>query len=199
VAVLVAATVLTAACRQDMHDAPRYEPLERGAFFADGMASRPLVANTVSRGSLREDRHMYEGIVDGKPAETFPMPITDAVMRRGQDRFDVFCSPCHGKTGEGNGMVVQRGFRKPPSYHEDRLRNAPVGYFFDVMTHGFGAMNDYSAQLPVADRWAVAAYVRALQLSQRASVDDVPADRRGDLDRPAGAAPADGQGAQEAH
>ena len=99
----------------------------------------------------------------------------------------MFCAPCHGRTGEGNGMIVQRGFRQPPSYHEDRLRNAPVGYFFDVMTHGFGAMQDYAAQMPVADRWAIAAYIRALQLSQRATVDDVPADRRAELDRPAGA------------
>ena len=168
-----------------MHDAPRYDPLERSTFFLDGQASRPLVANTVARGQLRDDRHLYEGIVDGKPAETFPMPVTQAVVLRGQERFNVFCSPCHGRTGLGNGMVVQRGFRQPPSYHEDRLRNAPVGYFFDVMTHGFGAMQDYASQLPVSDRWAVAAYIRALQLSQRATVDDVPAERRADLDRPA--------------
>jgi mono/diheme cytochrome c family protein len=111
------------------------------------------------------------------------MPVTAEVMARGQERFNVFCSPCHGRTGSGNGMVVQRGFRAPPSYHEDRLRNAPVGYFFDVMTNGFGAMQDYSAQVPVADRWAIAAYIRALQLSQRATVDDVPANRRAELDR----------------
>ena len=197
VAVLLA--MAGAGCRQDMHDAPRYDPLEKSTFFADGQASRPLVANTVARGGLREDRHLYEGIVDGKPADTFPMPVTAAVLARGQERFNVFCAPCHARTGEGNGTIVQRGFRKPPSYHEDRLRNAPVGYFFDVMTHGFGAMQDYASQLPVADRWAVAAYIRALQLSQRASLDDVPADRRGDLDRPAGAAASDRREAQEAH
>jgi mono/diheme cytochrome c family protein len=106
-------------------------------------------------------------------------------MARGQERFNVFCSPCHGRTGMGNGMIVQRGFRQPPSYHEERLRTAPVGYFFDVMTNGFGAMQDYAAQVPPADRWAIAAYIRALQLSQHATVADVPADRRGDLDRPA--------------
>lgn len=180
--------LLAAGCRQDMHDTPRYEPLEASTFFADGRASRTLVANTVPRGQLREDRHLYEGIVDGKPAETFPMPVTAEMMARGQERFNVFCSPCHGRTGEGDGMIVQRGFRRPPSYQEDRLRNAPVGYFFDVMTHGFGAMQDYSAQVPVADRWAIAAYIRALQFSQRASVDDVPAERRPELDSPAGAA-----------
>ena len=111
----------------------------------------------------------------------FPMPVTAAVMARGRERFNVFCSPCHGRTGDGNGMIVQRGFRQPPSYHEQRLREAPAGYFFDVMTNGFGAMQDYAAQVPVADRWAIAAYIRALQLSQGATVGDVPADRRADL------------------
>jgi len=196
----VAATlslIALAACRQDMHDAPRYEPLERSTFFTDGLSARPIVANTVARGQLREDRHLFEGVVDGRPAETFPMPVTAAVLARGRDRFNVFCSPCHGRTGQGNGMVVQRGFRQPPSYHEDRLREAPVGYFFDVMTHGFGAMQDYSMQLTVDDRWAVVAYIRALQLSQHAAIDDVPADRRGDLDRPAQAGAAE-RPAQEA-
>jgi hypothetical protein len=176
-ALLTALVAAGAGCRQDMHDAPRYDPLERATFFADGQSARPLVANTVARGQLREDRHLYEGIVDGKPAETFPMPVTAEVMARGQERFNVFCSP---------------------SYHEDRLRNAPVGYFFDVMTHGFGAMQDYAAQVPVSDRWAIAAYIRALQLSQRAGLDDVPADHRADLDKPATAA-SGGRAAQEAH
>ncbi len=171
-----------------MHDAPRYEPLEASAFFADGRGSRLPVTNTVARGALREDEHLFQGKTDGQLADTFPMPVTLAMMARGQERFNVFCAPCHGRTGQGNGMVVQRGFRAPPSYHEDRLRNAPVGYFFDVMTNGFGAMQDYAAQVPVADRWAIAAYIRALQFSQSATVNDVPADRRADLDRPAAAA-----------
>jgi cytochrome c553 len=196
---LVALVALGAGCRQDMHDAPRYDPLESSNFFADGQSARPLVANTVARGQLREDRHLYEGIVDGKPAETFPMPVTEEEMKRGQERFNIFCAPCHGRTGEGNGMIVQRGFRQPPSYHEDRLRNAPVGYFFDVMTHGFGAMQDYSAQVPVADRWAIAAYIRALQLSERAGVEDVPADQRSKLDDPTSAAGQPRESAQEAH
>ena len=193
---IVAGALAVAGCRQDMHDAPRYEPLEASTFFANGQASRALVANTVARGLLREDTHLNEGKVNGQLATTFPMPVTADVMARGRERFNVFCSPCHGKTGSGNGMVVQRGFRAPPSYHEDRLRNAPVGYFFDVMTHGFGAMQDYASQLPPADRWAVAAYIRALQLSQRASLDDVPAERRADLDKPPSAA---GEATQEAH
>jgi mono/diheme cytochrome c family protein len=182
---IAAVALAVAGCRQDMHDTPRYEPLEASTFFANGQASRALVANTVARGLLREDTHLNEGKVNGQLATTFPMPVTADVMARGQERFNVFCSPCHGKTGSGNGMVVQRGFRAPPSYHEDRLRTAPVGYFFDVMTNGFGAMQDYSSQVPVADRWAIAAYIRALQLSQRATVADVPASRRADLDRPA--------------
>ncbi|HWN87140.1 MAG TPA: cytochrome c [Vicinamibacterales bacterium] len=186
---VVLVSLALAGCRQDMHDAPRYEPLEASTFFANGQASRALVANTVPRGLLREDTHLNEGRVDGQLATTFPMAVTPAVMQRGQERFNVFCSPCHGRTGSGNGMVVQRGFRAPPSYHEERLRNAPVGYFFDVMTNGFGAMQDYASQVPVADRWAIAAYIRALQLSQRATLADVPANRRADLDRPA-AAPA---------
>jgi mono/diheme cytochrome c family protein len=173
------------ACRQDMHDAPRYEPLEASAFFANGSASRTLVANTVPRGFLREDELLYTGKVSGQFADTFPMAVTADVMARGQERYNVFCAPCHGRTGVGNGMIVQRGFRQPPSYHEQRLRDAPAGYFYDVMTNGFGAMQDYAAQVPVADRWAIAAYIRALQLSHSATVADVPADRRGDLDRPA--------------
>jgi cytochrome c553 len=188
-AAVSAACLALVACRQDMHDTPRYEPLEATTFFANGQSERQPVVNTVARGQLHEDRHLEEGIVDGKPAETFPMPVTEEVIRRGQERFNVFCSPCHGRTGYGNGMIVQRGFRQPPSYHEDRLRNAPVGYFFDVMTHGFGAMQDYSAQVPVADRWAIAAYIRALQLSQRATMDDVPEGRRAELDRTPAVAP----------
>jgi mono/diheme cytochrome c family protein len=176
-----------AGCRQDMHDAPRYEPLEASTFFADGRSARVPVANTVARGQLREDSLLYEGKINGQLADEFPMPVTADVMARGQERFNVFCSPCHGRTGQGNGMVVQRGFRAPPSYHEDRLRNAPVGYFFDVMTHGFGAMQDYSAQVPIADRWAIAAYIRALQYSQHATVDDVPVDQRAVLDAGQGA------------
>jgi hypothetical protein len=167
-----------------MHDAPSYDPLQQTDFFANGAASRPLVANTVARGQLREDEHLYTGKITGQVANEFPMPVTREVLDRGQERFNVYCSPCHGRTGLGDGMIVQRGFRQPPSYHEERLRNAPVGYFFDVMTNGFGAMQDYASQVTVPDRWAIAAYIRALQLSRAATVDDVPADRRGDLDRP---------------
>ncbi len=184
---VVASCVGLAACRQDMHDNPRYEPLEYSAFFGDARASRTPVPGTVARGMLREDDHLYTGKVGGQLTNVFPMPVTAEVVERGRERFDVFCSPCHGRTGEGDGMVVQRGFRMPPSFHEERLRSAPVGYFFDVMTNGFGAMQDYAAQVPVADRWAIAAYLRALQLSRHATIDDVPADRRAALNQPAGA------------
>jgi mono/diheme cytochrome c family protein len=183
-----------------MHDAPRYEPLEASTFFPGGQASRTLVANTVPRGHLREDEHLFTGKIGGQLATEFPMAVTAEVMARGQERFNVFCAPCHSRKGDGTGMIVQRGFRQPPSYHEERLVNAPVGYFFDVMTNGFGAMQDYSAQVPVADRWAIAAYIRALQLSRRGTVNDVPAERRAELDQspvtpappppPAGSAPA---------
>jgi mono/diheme cytochrome c family protein len=182
---VIALACFATACRQDMHDAPRYEPLEASAFFASGGASRVLVPNTVPRGYLREDELLNTGKVNGEFATTFPMPVTADVMARGQERFNVFCSPCHGRTGAGNGMIVQRGFRRPPSFGEQRLRDAPGGYFYDVIANGFGAMQDYSAQVPVADRWAIVAYIRALQLSQRTTVADVPADRRSDLDRPA--------------
>ena len=168
-----------------MHDNPRYEPLEQSTFFPDGRSQRPLVANTVARGQLREDEHLYTGKVNGQLANDFPVPVTDTLMLRGQERFNVFCAPCHGRTGTGDGMVVRRGYRAPTSFHDARLRQAPPGYIFDVVTNGFGAMPDYATQVPVVDRWAIAAYIKALQLSQNATVNDVPADRRGDLDKPA--------------
>ncbi len=178
---LIAIVLVSAGCRQDMHNQPKYRPLRASTFFADGRSSRMPVVNTIARGQLREDTLLYEGKINGQLADEFPMPVTAEVMARGQERYEVFCAPCHGLTGQGNGMVVQRGFRAPPSYHEERLRSAPVGYYFDVMTHGFGAMQDYAAQVPVADRWAIAAYIRALQYSQHATVDDVPADRRAEF------------------
>jgi mono/diheme cytochrome c family protein len=187
--ILVVASLLVA-CRQDMHDAPRYEPLEASTLFVDGRSSRTFVANTVARGVLREDEHLYQGTINGQLTDMFPMPVNAETLARGRERYNVFCSPCHGRTGQGNGMIVQRGFRAPSSLHDERLRNAPVGYYVNVETNGFGAMSDYSAQVLPADRWAIAAYIRALQFSQRATVDDVPADRRGELDQPVAAAPA---------
>ncbi|HED66495.1 MAG TPA: cytochrome c [Planctomycetes bacterium] len=171
---LLAAVSLLAACRQDMHDQPRFEPLEASSFFADGRASRPQVEGTIARGELQLDDHLYRGKVDGEFAETFPFEITEEVMERGQERFDIYCSPCHGRVGNGEGMIVERGLKQPPSYHIQRLQEAPPGYFFDVITHGFGAMYDLSDKISVRDRWAIVAYIRALQLSQNASLSDVP-------------------------
>jgi mono/diheme cytochrome c family protein len=185
-AILITAAIALGACRQDMHDGPRYRPLRASQFFTDGSSARTLVANTVSRNPLADgDELLYTGKIAGTLANAFPMPITAAVLARGQERYNIFCAPCHGRTGQGDGMIVQRGMRKPPSFMEDRLRSAAAGYFFDVMTHGFGAMQDYAAQIPVEDRWAIVAYERALQFSQHAAVNDVPDDKRADLDRPA--------------
>jgi mono/diheme cytochrome c family protein len=188
---LGAACLVLIACRQDMHNGPRYRPLRASEFFTDGSSARMLVENTVSRNPLTDtDELLYTGKINDAFANVFPMPITAAVLARGQQRYNIFCAPCHGRTGKGDGMIVQRGMRQPPSFMEDRLRNAAAGYFFDVMTHGFGAMQDYAAQIPVEDRWAIVAYERALQFSQHAALGDVPDDRRPDLDR---AAPAAGE------
>lgn len=179
---LLAATALAAGCRQDMHDAPRYEAFEASATFADGRASRGLPTGTIARGSLREDEALNTGKAAGELVDQFPFAITHADLQRGRQRFNIYCTPCHGRIGDGNGMVVQRGLRQAASYHNERLREEKVGYFFDVITNGFGAMQGYAEQIPVRDRWLIVSYVRALQLSQHASVDDVPADRRPDLD-----------------
>ena len=170
------------ACRQDMQDQPKFIPLRPSTFFADGRSARPIPEGTVARGHLNDDTLFYTGKgPDGKPVNEFPFPVTKAVIQRGQQRFNIYCTPCHDRTGNGNGMVVQRGYRHPPTYHSDRLRQVPNGYIFDVITNGFGAMPDYAAQIPPADRWAIVSYVRALQLSQQASINDVPSDARGQL------------------
>jgi mono/diheme cytochrome c family protein len=168
-------------CRQDMHDQPKYEPLEESSFFADGQASRAPVPGTVARGQLRDDTLLYTGKEGAAQATVFPFRVDDGMMRRGRERFDIFCAPCHGRTGDGDGMVVQRGFQRPPPLAHERLRAAPVGHLFDVMTNGFGAMPDHAAQIPPRDRWAIAAYVRALQLSAHATLDDVPPAERSKL------------------
>jgi mono/diheme cytochrome c family protein len=182
VAILCALGLVATACRQDMHDAPRYEAYEASTSFADGRASRAAPAGTVARGWLREDEALYTGKLNGQPVESIPFAITYDDIKRGQERFNIYCSPCHGRLGDGNGMVVQRGLRQAASFHQDRLRQERMGYFFDVITNGFGAMQGYAEQVPVRDRWLIAAYVRALQLSQNATVNDVPADRRSELE-----------------
>jgi mono/diheme cytochrome c family protein len=187
---LMALVATGAACRQDMHDTPRVEANEATDAFEDGRGNRPLVDGTVARGWLNDDEQLTTGKVDGTLVDEFPFPVTREVLERGQQRFDAFCTPCHGKTGMGNGMIVQRGLKPPPSFHDQRLRAAPAGYYFDVMSNGFGVMQDYRAQVDVKDRWAIAAYIRALQLSQQATVADVPHDKVADLDKPVDAAPA---------
>jgi len=171
-------SMLSTGCRQDMHDQPRFEPLERNAFFADGRSARPAVAGTVARGQLNIDDHFYKGKVNGELVATFPFPITKEILERGRERYNIYCTPCHGVLGYGNGMIVQRGFRPPPSFHIQRLQEVPVGHFFDVMTNGLGAMYDYSDKVSPHDRWAIAAYIRALQLSQNTTVEDVPEDMK---------------------
>ena len=182
-----AAAVFLTGCRQDMHDQPKYKPLRESNFFVDKRQSRPLLPNTVALGDLREATEFYTGktSADAKvDLDYFPMPITRDVIERGHQRFDVFCSPCHGRLGNGAGMIVKRGFKAPPSYHIQRLRDAPVGHFYDVITNGYGSMYNYAAQIPPRDRWAIISYVRALQLSQNVQAADITPEMRAKLDAP---------------
>jgi len=167
--------LLTAGCRLDMQVQPYQRPLVESDFYADKRSERPIIAGTVARGHLDADTYFYTGKIGSNDGDYLPFPVTADVMARGQQRFNIYCSPCHGELGDGNGMIVQRGYKHPPSYHIERLRKAPIGYFFDVMTNGYGAMPDYSQQVQPEDRWAIAAYIRALQLSQHATEADVPA------------------------
>jgi mono/diheme cytochrome c family protein len=171
---IILAALVLAGCRQDMHDQPRFKPLAESDFYADLRSARPPVDGTVARGQLHEDSYFYTGKFGNNPGDYMPFPVTDDVLARGRERFNIYCAPCHSRLGDGNGMIVQRGFRAPPSYHTERLRKAPLGYFFDVMTNGFGAMPEYASQIPPRDRWTIVAYIRALQLSQEATTSDVP-------------------------
>ncbi|HET7442673.1 MAG TPA: cytochrome c [Terriglobales bacterium] len=171
---LLVAVVFSTACRLDMHVQPKVLPLRKSDFFADERSARPLIAGTVARGDLRADTYFYTGKIGDTPGDFLPFAVTEQVLSRGRERFNIYCSPCHSRLGDGNGVIPQRGFRRPPSYHIERLRKAPLGYFFDVMTNGFGAMPSYAEQIPPADRWAIVTYVRALQLSQNATKAEVP-------------------------
>lgn len=184
-----AACLLAAGCRQNMHNQHKVKTLAASAFFADGQGARPLPAHTVARGDQRVG-FVYSGLDEAnKPVDRLPMPLTRELLRRGQERFNIFCSPCHDRLGTGRGMIVRRGYKQPTSYHIERLRNAPVGYFVNVMTEGFGVMPSYAPQVPVEDRWAIAAYIRVLQYSQNARLADLsPEVRRrvdADLAKPA--------------
>jgi mono/diheme cytochrome c family protein len=161
-----------------MHDQPRYKPLAATDFFGDGRSARPAVEGTVPRGYLRIDTARYTGKAGDADVDTFPFAIARADVLRGQERFNIYCSPCHSRIGDGNGMVVRRGFRQAANYHTEKLRTAPVGHFFDVITNGFGAMPSYASRVAPDDRWRIAAYIRVLQLSENATLDDVPPDQR---------------------
>lgn len=172
---LTFAITLTTACRIDMHVQPRQNPLSRSDFYSDQRSARPPVEGTIARGQLHEDTYFYTGKIGNNPGDVMPFPVTREVLARGRERFNIYCAPCHSRLGDGNGFVPSRGFsRKPPSYHIERLRKAPLGYFFSVMTEGFGIMPDYASQISPQDRWDIVAYVRALQLSQNATMADVP-------------------------
>lgn len=199
-----------ASCRYDMQDQPKVLAYRGNENFSDSISGRQMIDNTVARGFLRDDAAFYTGknagatatpvsttattadaatganATAGSPGDVaeFPYPVTAAMIDRGENRYNVYCTPCHGRTGSGDGMIARRGFRPPPSYHTDRLRNAPVGHFFDVISNGFGAMPDYSQQLPPSDRWAVVAYIRALQLSMNAKVTDLAPSEQDSLNAP---------------
>jgi mono/diheme cytochrome c family protein len=180
---------LLSGCYTDMYDQPRYEPLERSDVFDDQRSARPVVAGTIPFGAPASNTPLQTGQAEGQPVTEIPITVTREVLRRGQERFNIFCSNCHSRLGDGNGMIVQRGYRRPPTFHSPRLRGVPIGHFFDVMSNGFGAMPSYASQVPVDDRWAIAAYVRALQLSQYAGVKDLTDEQRAQLEEmPSGGA-----------
>ena len=190
---IILAMLLLVSCRQKMANQARYDPLEPSDFFEDGMASRPRIPGTVARGELINDPYLETGKVNGQLGDVFPFPVTAEVLNRGQERFNIYCSQCHGRLGDGNGMIASRGLRRPPSFHTETLRAAKPGHFFDVMTNGFGAMPPYRTMVPARDRWAIAAYIRALQAAQSATIQDVPAGDQAQLSgapvsSPAGAA-----------
>ncbi|HYL74228.1 MAG TPA: cytochrome c [Bryobacteraceae bacterium] len=178
---MIALFLFLAGCRNDMHDQPRYKPLAASEFFSDHRASRPVIDDTVARGHLRIDEARYTGKIDGNDIDQFPIPIAKADIERGQTRFNIYCTPCHGHLGDGNGMVVLRGYRQAASYYSDKLMKSPVGHYFDVITNGFGAMPSYASRVTPDDRWRIIAYIRALQLSESARINDVPADKRQNL------------------
>lgn len=177
-AVVMAATcamLVLAGCRQDMQDEPKFFPQRGTTFYPDGRSVRPQVVGTVARSQGDEDSYFYTGLINGKEGDGLPIDLTADTMARGQERFNIYCTPCHSRVGNGDGMIVQRGYRPAGDFHTDRLRNAPLGHFFNVITNGYGAMPDYAAQIAPQDRWAIVAYIRALQLSQNAKQSDVPA------------------------
>jgi hypothetical protein len=187
--------MLLAGCRLDMHVQPKYLPYEPSNFFDDGRSERPVVPGTVARGQLHTDELLYTGKENGVVSDKFPFPMTRADLERGRERYNIYCTPCHDYTGSGQGMIVQRGFPPPPSFHLDSMRRAPAGHFFEVITNGFGSMYSYASRVEPEDRWRIAAYIRALQLSQHATIQDVPESDRENLTRGSG----DAQGRAAGH
>jgi Cytochrome C oxidase, cbb3-type, subunit III len=175
VATLLAVVAVFSGCRSDMQVQPRQNPLSRSEFYADQRSERPPVEGTVARGELDEDTYFYTGKLGNNPGDYMPFSVTKEVLERGRERYNIYCAPCHSRVGDGNGFIPSRGFaRKPPSFHIPRLQKAQLGYFYDVITNGFGIMPDYASQIPPRDRWSIVAYIRALQLSQDATMADVP-------------------------
>jgi cytochrome c553 len=181
---LLLAVLIGCGCREEMRNDSRLKPLQEDPFFADRDSSRPLVPNTVPRGEADTDDFFYQGEISGKLVRGFPSRITKQELERGRDRFNIYCSVCHGPTGEADGMIVQRGFPQPPSFHEQRLRDAPEGHFFHVITQGYGVMYPYADRITPEDRWAIIAYIRALQLSRNSTINDVPPDQKARLNGP---------------
>ncbi len=172
-ALLVVICVLSASCRRDMYNQPKAKPLAENTFFKDGAAARPIPPHTVARGDTRENSAFSTGLTNGTLITQLPMPLTPQLLQRGRERYDIYCAVCHGLNGDGNGEIVRRGFPAPPTYHLDRLRNAPIGHFYDVITNGYGVMYPYAARVEPQDRWAIVVYIRALQLSHNAKPEDV--------------------------
>ena len=175
---LLTHVLFLSACDNTMRDQPKYQPLESSSFFSDGQSARNPVEGSIPRGGLRLDEHLYKGMAEGKLADSFPFEIDEAVLKRGQERFNIYCSVCHDRLGSGNGMVVQRGFKQPTSFHDERLVNSPDGYFYYVISNGFGLMNAYDYQITPHDRWAIVAYIRTLQQSQNVDLQDAPEEER---------------------
>jgi mono/diheme cytochrome c family protein len=180
---LLTAAAAMVGCRQDMQDQPKYRPLAYSTFFADGRSARPVPAGVIAVDDPIEDTPELTGLSDGQFVATIPVPVTDQSLHRGRQRFEIYCAPCHGRVGDGNGMIAQRGFLAPMNLQSARVVNAPPGYLFGVISNGYGAMGRYDDQVDVADRWAIIAYIRALELSQSAKVDDVPPDQRAALEQ----------------
>ena len=180
-AVLAPAVMVLAGCRIDMHVQPRQNPLSRSDFFPDQRAARPLVEGTVARGQYDGDTYLHTGKVGNNPGDYMPFAVTKADLERGRERYDIYCSPCHSRVGDGNGMIVKRGYRQAANFHDQKYATQTVGHYYDVISHGSGAMPDYAAQIEPADRWAIAAYIRALQYAQNGTMADVPEDQRGQL------------------